>query len=136
MNILQILQDDYQRFPDNQTYSIYAEDVYFRDPVFQFRGRDRYKLMIGFIKTFFINVKMDLHNIEQIGDTIRTDWTLSWNTPLPWKPHIAIDGWSELKINEHAASLEASESAIVAHVDYWKCSKLEVVKQHFRSARS
>ncbi|MCY7277109.1 MAG: DUF2358 domain-containing protein, partial [Phormidesmis sp. CAN_BIN44] len=58
------------------------------------------------------------------GDLIRTDWTLSWNTPLPWKPRISISGWSELTIN--------AENLIVSHIDYWSCSRLDVLKQHFR----
>ncbi|MEM6403902.1 MAG: DUF2358 domain-containing protein, partial [Cyanobacteria bacterium P01_D01_bin.116] len=33
MDIVEILKEDYQRFPENQTYSIYAEDVYFKDPM-------------------------------------------------------------------------------------------------------
>ena len=127
MDILHILQDDYQKFPEDQTYSLYAEDVYFKDPMNEFRGRDRYKLMIGFIKTVFLNVKMDLHNIQQNDDTIRMDWTLSWNTPLPWKPRIAIPGWSELKV---------VNNLIVSHIDYWNCSRLDVLKQHFSTTRS
>ncbi|MGV0025019.1 DUF2358 domain-containing protein [Phormidesmis priestleyi] len=122
MNIIQTLRDDYQRFPNDQTYSIYAQDMYFKDPTNEFRGRDRYQQTIGFIKTLFLNVKMDLHNIQQNDDTIRTDWTLSWNTPLPWKPRIAIDGWSELQV---------VDGLIVSHIDYWHCSKLDVLKQHF-----
>jgi Uncharacterized conserved protein (DUF2358) len=125
MKILQTLRDDYQKFPDDQTYQIYAQDVYFKDPMNEFRGRDRYQQTIKFIKTWFLNVKMDLHNIQQNGDTIRTDWTLSWNTPLPWKPRIAIDGWSELQV---------LDNLIVSHIDYWHCSKLDVLKQHFSSS--
>lgn len=124
MDIIQILQQDYQRFPDNQTYSIYASDVLFQDPLNRFRGVERYKQMIDFIKTWFIAVKMDLHDIRQEGDTIKTEWTLSWNTPLPWKPRIAIPGWSELRLN--------SQGLIVSHIDYWNCSRLDVVKQHFK----
>jgi hypothetical protein len=127
MDIIQILQQDYQRFPDNQTYSIYASDVFFRDPLNRFRGVERYKLMINFIKTWFIAVKMDLHDIHQEGDTIKTEWTLSWNTPLPWKPRIAIPGWSELRLNP--------QGLIVSHIDYWNCSRLNVVKQHFLISR-
>jgi hypothetical protein len=67
---------------------------------------------------------MDLHSIEQDGDTIRTKWTLSWNTPLPWKPRISIDGWSELILNV--------EGLIASHVDHWNCSQLDVLKQHFK----
>lgn len=124
MNLLQILQDDYQRFPTDQTYSLYAEDVYFKDPLNEFRGRDRYQQTISFIKTWFLNVKMDLHTIQRNGDLIRTDWTLRWNTPLPWKPLISISGWSELTVN--------ADNLIVSHVDYWHCSRLDVLKQHFR----
>lgn len=123
MNILQTLKQDYQRFPANQTYSIYAEDVYFKDPMTKFRGIRRYQTMISFIQTFFLNCKMDLHDIQQNGNTIRTDWTLSWNTPLPWKPPISISGWSELTLN--------GESMIASHIDYWHCSRLDVLKQHF-----
>ncbi|MEH1966367.1 MULTISPECIES: DUF2358 domain-containing protein [unclassified Nostoc] len=123
MDIIEILKEDYQRFPENQTYSIYAPDVYFKDPLNKFSGVKRYKEMINFIKTWFLDPKMDLHNIQRLGDTIKTEWTLSWNTPLPWKPRISIPGWSELGLN--------SEGLIVSHVDYWNCSRLDVVKQHF-----
>jgi hypothetical protein len=123
MDVVQTLKEDYSRFPKDQTYSIYAEDVYFKDPMSEFRGCDRYKLMIQFIDTFFINTQMDLHHIQRNGDTINTQWTLNWNTPLPWKPRIRIDGWSELKLN--------SEDQIISHIDYWHCSRLDVLKQHF-----
>jgi hypothetical protein len=125
MDIIEILKEDYQRFPVNQTYSIYAPEVYFQDPMNKFRGVKRYKEMINFIQTWFLNPKMDLHNIQRLGDTIKTEWTLSWNTPLPWKPRISIPGWSELGLN--------SDGLIVSHVDYWNCSRLDVVKQHFVS---
>ncbi|QFS49278.1 DUF2358 domain-containing protein [Nostoc sphaeroides] len=123
MDIIEILKEDYQRFPVNQTYSIYAPEVYFQDPLNKFRGVKRYKEMINFIQTWFLDPKMDLHNIQRLGDTIKTEWTLSWNTPLPWKPRISIPGWSELSLN--------SDGLIVSHIDYWNCSRLDVVKQHF-----
>ncbi|MUL37685.1 DUF2358 domain-containing protein [Gloeocapsopsis dulcis] len=122
MDIVEILKQDYQRFPANQTYSLYAQDVYFKDPLNKFSGVERYKAMIGFIETWFIAPKMDLHDICREGDTIKTEWTLSWNTPVPWKPRIAIPGWSELRVNQ--------QDIITSHVDYWKCSRLDVIKQH------
>lgn len=122
MDIIEILRQDYQKFPLDQTYSIYAEDVYFHDPMNQFRGIKRYQQMIGFIRTWFINPQLDLHKISRQGDLIETRWTLSWNTPLPWKPRISISGWSELKLN--------SDGLIVSHIDYWNCSRLDVLKQH------
>lgn len=120
-DILQILTADYQRFPENQTFSIYAEDVYFKDPLNEFRGCDRYRQMIGFIRTWFQDVHMDVHQIQRSGSQIRTDWTLRWTAPVPWKPAMAIAGWSELSLND--------QELIVAHIDYWHCSRLDVLKQ-------
>lgn len=122
MDIIEILRQDYQKFPLDQTYSIYAEDVYFQDPMNQFRGIKRYQQMIGFIRTWFIHPQLHLHEISRQEDVIETRWTLSWNTPLPWKPRISISGWSELKLN--------SDDLIVSHIDYWNCSRLDVLKQH------
>ena len=122
MDIIEILKQDYERFPADQTYSIYAQDVYFQDPMNKFRGIERYQQMIGFINTWFIDLKLDLHDIREEDDAIETRWTLSWNTPLPWKPRIIISGWSELKLNP--------DGLIVSHIDYWNCSRLDVLKQH------
>ncbi len=123
MNIVQILREDYQRFPVNQTYDIYAENVFFQDPLNRFQGVERYKQMIAFLARWFADLKMDLHQIHQDGDLIRTEWTLRWRSPLPWQPKIAISGWSELQLN--------SAGLITSHVDYWRCSRWDVVGQHF-----
>ena len=122
MDIIQILKDDYQRFPVNQTYSIYAADVYFEDPLNKFSGVDRYKQMINLIQNWFILPHMDLHEIHLKDNKINTQWTLSWNTPLPWKPRIAIPGRSELELN--------TAGLIASHIDYWHCSRFSVLKQH------
>ncbi|EDX75015.1 hypothetical protein MC7420_889 [Coleofasciculus chthonoplastes PCC 7420] len=123
-DIIEILKQDYQRFPVDQTYSIYANTVFFKDPLNEFRGLNRYKQMIGFIQTWFINPQLDLHDISQSGDTIKTRWTLSWTTPLPWKPRISIPGWSELRLN--------ADGLISSHIDYWDIPRLDVLKQLFR----
>lgn len=128
MDIIQILKQDYQKFPVDQTYSLYAADVYFQDPLNRFRGLEKYKKMIALIKTLFIAPKMDLHDIQRSGDTITMKWTLSWNTPLPWKPRISIPGWSELQLD--------SAGLISSHIDYWNCSRLDVLKQHFWATKS
>jgi hypothetical protein len=122
MDAIEILQQDYLKFPQDQTYSIYAPDVYFQDPVFRFRGVELYKLMIKFIKTFFWGVKIELHAIERSEAEIKTRWTLSWTALLPWKPPISVSGWSSLKLNP--------ENLIISHIDYWDCSRLDVIKQH------
>jgi hypothetical protein len=135
MNILDILKTDYQNFPRHQTYRIYAPDVYFKDPLNEFRGRDRYQQMIRLIERWFRAAHMEVHQMQRTGDQIRTDWTLSWITPLPWQPQIAISGWSELKLTSDLPSIgaEASdvEEQIISHVDYWHCSRWDVIRQHF-----
>jgi hypothetical protein len=97
MQIIEILKQDYQKFPNDQTYSIYAENVYFKDPMNQFRGIQRYQQMIGFIRTWFKELQLDLHDISQQEDAIATRWTLSWTTPLPWQPRISIPGRQRTK---------------------------------------
>ena len=121
MDIIEILKQDYQRFPADQTYSIYAEDVYFQDPMNRFRGIDRYRQLIGFIGTWFIDIQLDLRDIRRTGNTIETRWTLSWTAPVPWKPRMAIPGLSELKLN--------AQGLIDSHIDYWDCSRLDVLRQ-------
>jgi hypothetical protein len=96
MDIIAILRQDYQRFPIDQTYDIYADNVYFQDPLNQFRGIKRYREMIGFMSQWFQAIKMDVHAIEQQGNIINTRWTLHWTTPLPWRPRIAISGRSRI----------------------------------------
>jgi vacuolar-type H+-ATPase subunit H len=72
MDIVETLKADYARFPVNQTYSIYADDVYFQDAVFKFRGIELYKWMIKFIQTVFLNLKLDLHQIQSQEEIIKT----------------------------------------------------------------
>lgn len=124
MNLVERLRQDYYQFPSNQTYDLYAEDVYFKDPLNQFRGIERYRRMIGFIERWFINVRMDLQDIKQQGDLITTRWTLSWQAPVPWKPQMTISGRSELFLNP--------AGLICRHIDYWDCSRLAVLKQLFQ----
>lgn len=120
--ILDTLRADYGRFPENQTYDIYADEVYFKDPMTEFRGRDRYQKMIGFIQTWFKEPKMDVHRLEQADRVISTRWTLHWTTPLPWQPRISIPGSTEMKLDQ--------SGKIVSHIDRWDISKWEVLKQH------
>jgi Uncharacterized conserved protein (DUF2358) len=123
VDMIEILRQDYQRFPQDQTYSIYAADVLFKDPLSQFRGIDRYQQMIRLIQTWFIDVRMDLENIEQVGNLITTGWTLTWLAPVPWRPQIIISGRSELTLN--------ADGLIASHVDFWDCSRWDVLKQLF-----
>ena len=122
-DLVKILRQDYERFPDNQTYEIYTDDVYFKDPLNEFNGIKKYKAMIGFLGTFFGNVEMDVHDVRLEGDLIKSEWTLNMTSPLPWKPRLSIPGWSELKISE--------ANLIASHVDYWHISRWQVLRQNF-----
>ncbi len=125
MDIIEILKADYQRFPEDQTYNIYGDEVYFKDPLNEFRGVQRYQEMIHFLSTFFTEVQMDLHEIHRNGNIIHTDWTLHLTPPLPWKPQISIPGRSELEVN--------NKEKISSHRDFWHCSPFDVLKQVFSS---
>lgn len=122
-DVIEVLRADYRRFPAEQTYSIYAEDVYFEDPLTRFQGIERYRQMIAFMNTWFADVQLDLHDIHRIEDQIKTRWTLSWNSPLPWKPRIVIDGRTEMQLNY--------AGLITSHIDFWDCSRFDVLGQHF-----
>jgi Uncharacterized conserved protein (DUF2358) len=124
MDIIETLRQDYAKFPLDQNYDIYAEDVYFKDPTSQFQGLKRYRQTIGFIEKWFKNPHLELFEINRVGQLITTRWSLRWNTPLPWQPRIEITGTSELLLNDR--------ELIVSHIDYWDCSPLDVFKQHFR----
>jgi Uncharacterized conserved protein (DUF2358) len=126
VDIVEALKADYARFPANQTYSLYAENVWFKDPLTSFRGVERYRSMIGFMGRWFKAIDMELHNIQQRDQRIDTTWTLRWIAPVPWQSKISISGRSELTLNE--------AGLIQSHVDYWDCSRLDVLKQLFFKA--
>jgi hypothetical protein len=123
MNLLETIEKDYQNFPQNQTYSIYAENVYFQDPLNKFRGVNRYQQMIGFLGTFFRDIQLTLHDISQQDNTIKTEWTLAMTSPLPWQPRLVIPGYSQLVFNDR--------QLIISHIDYWHISPLKVLQQNF-----
>ena len=124
--IMDAIAQDYQHFPKDQSYHLYATDVYFQDPLTRFRGIKRYRAMIGFIDRWFRDPHLALQSMEVTApDTLTTRWILSWTAPMPWQPRMSISGWSELRIN--------AENLIVSHIDYWDCSRLDVLKQLFNS---
>jgi hypothetical protein len=45
---------------------------------------------------------------------------------LPWKPRISVSGWSDLELKNFG-----DRELIISHVDYWECTKFDVIKQHF-----
>lgn len=123
MNLLETIKADYLRFPENPTYSIYAENVHFKDPIYDFYGLKKYQEMITFLSKWFKNLSLELHEITEGDNQIDTRWTMSWNSPLPWQPFVSVSGRSELKIENNL---------IIGHYDYWDISKWDLIKQHFK----
>lgn len=120
------LKTDYARFPQDQSYGLYAKDVQFEDPLNSFSGIEQYQKMIGFLSRFFRDIEMELHDIEKTNsELITTHWTLNMTAPVPWAPRLSITGRSELGLN--------SQQLINSHIDYWNCSRLDVLKQVFKS---
>ncbi len=124
MEIIEILKKDYLNFPKFQSYEIYADNVYFADPLNSFQGVKRYQKMINFMNSFFSDMKLELHSIEQEAQIINTEWTLTMLSPLPWKPTISISGSSELMIND--------EQLIISHIDRWNISPWQMLLQNFQ----
>lgn len=123
-SVIQQVKADYARFPKAQSYHLYAKDVYFKDPMNEFRGVERYQRMIGFIEQWFRDIDLELHGVEHPQtDTFITRWTLHFSAPTPWQPRISIPGWSELQLND--------TGLICSHIDYWSCSRWSVLKQVF-----
>lgn len=119
------IRQDYANFPHDQSYDLYAEEVFFQDPLNRFTGLARYQAMIAFITRWFQQPRLDLHALEPIAaDCFHTRWTLSWVTPLPWRPPITISGWTEYRLN--------ADGKIISHIDTWDCSRLAVLGQLFR----
>jgi Uncharacterized conserved protein (DUF2358) len=121
MNLLDALKADYEKFPRDQSYHLYAGTVFFQDPLTSFRGVQRYQNMIRFIERWFIDVHLDLHDLQQVEDQIQSRWTLHWTAPVPWKPRLKISGRSELILN--------SDGKIQSHIDFWDCSRWNVFQQ-------
>lgn len=116
------IRQDYARFPHDQSYDLYAENVFFQDPLNRFHGVERYREMIGFIARWFQDPRLELHALEpQSADSFQTHWTLSWVAPLPWKPAMVISGWTDYRLND--------KGQIISHIDSWNCSRLDVLKQ-------
>lgn len=124
MNLIETLKSDYARFPHDQTYSIYAEDIYFQDPLNKFTGIDRYQKMIQLMNKWLIDMKIDLQEISQTENTIKSRWILSWTMSLPWRPRLEIPGTSEMTIN--------SAGLIQTHIDYWDISFWQVFQQAWK----
>jgi hypothetical protein len=131
VNIEQVcdrIRQDYATFPANQSYDLYADEVYFQDPLNRFIGIERYRHMIQFIARWFQSPQLVLHDLEiHSSKTFQTRWTLSWVAPLPWKPRLTVPGWTEYTLDD--------AGKITSHVDSWDMLPIFLLGQVFSRTR-
>lgn len=124
--IIETLRADYQRFPVAQSFELYSQEVWFKDPLTEFRGLKRYQQLIAFMERWFRHLHLELHQIngfpQEDPPQIRSNWTLTWTAPLPWQPVIVIAGTTTLLLD--------AQGKIKAHFDHWNCSPWWVLWQH------
>lgn len=113
-------------FERDITYDIYSQDILFRDPVNQFKGKFNYRIIFWTLRfhgqLFFTQLYFDLHTIERASrNTIRADWTVRGKLRVPWRTHVFFNGYSIYTLNAAASINE--------HVDTWDRSPGDILKQ-------
>jgi hypothetical protein len=111
------------------SYDIYAEDIYFRDPVNTFKGKLNYRIIFWTLRfharLFFTAIAFDLHSISHPAqDTIFATWTVRGTLRLPWKARLCFNGDSTYTLN--------ANGLICRHLDTWDRQPGEILKQFFR----
>ncbi len=113
-------------FQKDISYDIYSQDIFFRDPVNQFKGKFSYRIIFWTLRfhgrLFFTELYFDLHNVQPISpDTIRADWTVRGILRVPWKAKLFFNGYSIYKLN--------ADGLINEHIDTWDRPPKEILKQ-------
>lgn len=118
-------------FEQDITYDIYTQDIFFKDPVNQFKGKFNYRIIFWTLRfhgrLFFSDLHFDLHDVRVEDEyTIRADWTVRGTLRLPWHPHIFFNGYSLYSLN--------AAGKIYDHRDTWDRSPKTILQQFWRGA--
>ncbi len=113
-------------FEKDLSYSIYTNDILFKDPVNQFKWKFNYRIIFWTLRfhggLFFTELFFDLHEVKQISaQEIRADWTVRGKLRLPWQTQLFFNGYSIYSIND--------EGLIYQHIDTWDREPLAILKQ-------
>lgn len=125
--ILETLRADLPTlFEADISYDIYTQDIFFKDPVNQFKGKFNYRIIFWTLRfhgrLFFTDLHFDLHDVRVEDEhTIRADWTVRGTLRLPWQPKLFFNGYSIYSLNE--------AGKIYDHRDTWDRSPQEILKQ-------
>ncbi len=113
-------------FEQDISYDIYTSDIFFKDPVNQFKGKFNYRIIFWTLRfhgrLFFTDLHFDLHDVYVADDLIiRADWTVRGTLRLPWHPKLLFNGYSMYSLNEHGQ--------IYDHRDTWDRSPRKILQQ-------
>lgn len=125
----QCLAREYRSFFRPFEAEFYSEEVTFRDPLNQLRGKDSYRNNVEMLSgeslvgnVLFSDGFIDLHAVEDVpGDLtrLRTRWTLGFVFKLlPWRPRALFSGVSEYTIDRDTAR-------VLSQRDYWDTLSLQ-----------
>jgi hypothetical protein len=119
-------------FEKDISYDIYTQNIYFKDPVNQFKGKLNYRIIFWTLRfharLFFTEIYFDLHEVSQSAkDIILATWTVRGVLRVPWKAHIFFNGYSTYKLNQDALIYE--------HIDTWDRKPGEILQQFFRKGK-
>ena len=113
-------------FERDISYDIYTQDIFFKDPVNEFKGKFNYRIIFWTLRfhgrLFFTDLHFDLHNVRvETEQVIRADWTVRGTLRLPWRTQLYFDGYSLYKLTP--------EGKIYDHRDTWDRSPGEILRQ-------
>ncbi|NJP10741.1 MAG: DUF2358 domain-containing protein [Leptolyngbyaceae cyanobacterium RU_5_1] len=118
-------------FQNDISYDIYSQDIFFKDPVNQFKGKLNYRIIFWTLRfhgrLFFTEIFFDLHDVHQASEnTIRADWTVRGCLRVPWNAKLFFNGYSIYTLN--------SNELIDRHVDTWDRPPQEILQQFFHKS--
>ena len=127
--VIQTLKTDLPTlFEQDISYDIYTSDIFFRDPVNEFKGKFNYRIIFWTLRfharLFFREIYFDVRDIGQTAsDTILVNWTVRGRLRVPPKAIVFFNGYSTYTLNEGGF--------IYNHADTWDRTPTEILRQFF-----
>jgi len=101
--------------PGTEDFSLYADDLEFKDPLVAVKGLNLFKLNFKILKDSPLSYEPEFitHDTAAVGPRMaRARWTVTSTVRLlPWKPRVSFTGVSIYKLNE--------QGKVVYHEDVW-----------------
>ncbi|KAI8463509.1 MAG: hypothetical protein J3K34DRAFT_389018 [Monoraphidium minutum] len=116
---IRTLREDIPTMFDNElNFSIYREDIVFRDPRNSFQGLKNYKTIFWSLRfhgrIFFTRLYVDVKRIWQTEDgCIRMRWTVHGVPRVPWEAEGIFDGISQYKLDHEGRIYEHAVDNVI-----------------------